>query len=147
MHFQGEYYFDKCLPFGCSISCSVFEKFSTFLQLHILRQLPNRQLMHYLDDFLTGGRHGSGECEQNLGTCLMALSDFGVPIAHEKTLGPATCLTFLGLEIDTGNMQVRIPTGTLGERVLAGRLGTGRSDEGHDTPGAVSYRTSGTALG
>lgn len=27
-----EYYIDKCLPMGCSISCSLFEKFATFLQ-------------------------------------------------------------------------------------------------------------------
>ncbi|XP_067676250.1 uncharacterized protein [Haliotis asinina] len=111
IHFQGQYYFDKCLPFGCSISCSVFEKFSPFLQWHMLRQLPYRQLKHYLDDFLTVGRHGSGECEQNLGTCLTALSDLGVPIAHEKTVAPATCLILHNLEIDTANMKVRIPPG------------------------------------
>jgi len=25
-----EYYIDKCMPIGCSISCSTFENFSTF---------------------------------------------------------------------------------------------------------------------
>ena len=30
--FDNCYYFDKCLPFGCSISCSAFEKFSSFLE-------------------------------------------------------------------------------------------------------------------
>jgi hypothetical protein len=27
------YYIDKCMPMGCSISCATFEKFSTFLHL------------------------------------------------------------------------------------------------------------------
>lgn len=30
--FKNQFYFDKCLPMGCSISCAIFEKFSTFLQ-------------------------------------------------------------------------------------------------------------------
>ena len=30
--FDNCYYFEKCLPFGCSISCSAFEKFSSFLE-------------------------------------------------------------------------------------------------------------------
>jgi hypothetical protein len=32
--FEGKYYFDKCLPMGASINCTIFEKFST--------ALPNR---------------------------------------------------------------------------------------------------------
>ncbi|XP_041368574.1 uncharacterized protein LOC121382952 [Gigantopelta aegis] len=35
--------------------------------------------------------------------------ELGVPIANEKTVGPVTTLTFLGLEIDTINRIVRIP--------------------------------------
>jgi hypothetical protein len=30
--FGGSYYIDKCLPMGCSVSCKLFETFSTFLQ-------------------------------------------------------------------------------------------------------------------
>ena len=29
--FKGQYYIDNCLPMGCSISCSLFEKFASFL--------------------------------------------------------------------------------------------------------------------
>ncbi|XP_046337870.2 uncharacterized protein LOC124119423 [Haliotis rufescens] len=107
--FQGKYYFDKCLPFGCSISCSVFEKFSTFLQWCVQQKLPNGQLMHYLDDFLTDGTAGTKDCGDNLDTCLSTFQELGVPVAHAMTVGPASCLTFLGLEIDTVRMQVRIP--------------------------------------
>jgi hypothetical protein len=35
--------------------------------------------------------------------------ELGVPIADEKLVGPVHVLTFLGLEIDTDEMMVRIP--------------------------------------
>ena len=31
IQFDNKYYIDKCLPMGCAISCSRFERFSTFL--------------------------------------------------------------------------------------------------------------------
>ena len=43
------------------------------------------------------------------------LSDeLGIPIASEKTQSPTTCLAYLGYELDTLRMQIRIPT----EKVL-----------------------------
>jgi hypothetical protein len=33
----------------------------------------------------------------------------GVPIKHEKTVGPATTIVFLGIELDTVNMEARLP--------------------------------------
>ncbi|XP_048254567.1 uncharacterized protein LOC125381567 [Haliotis rufescens] len=109
IRFEGEFYFDKCLPFGCSISCAIFETFSTFLQWCMQSHLPTRPIMHYLDDFLTGGTAGTSHCSDNLNGCVNTLEQLGVPIAHDKTVGPTTKLTFLGLEIDTIAMQIRIP--------------------------------------
>ena len=43
--FGGQYYFDKCLPMGCSISCSLFEAFSTFLEFQV-RQLSHSEWVH-----------------------------------------------------------------------------------------------------
>ena len=40
--FEGMYYFDWYLPKGCSISCSLFEKFSTFLEFRV--KLVSRSL-------------------------------------------------------------------------------------------------------
>ncbi|XP_071109378.1 uncharacterized protein [Haliotis cracherodii] len=109
IRFEGEFYFDKCLPFGCSISCAIFETFSTFLQWCMQSHLPTCPVMHYLDDFLTGGTAGTSHCSDNLNGCVNTLEQLGVPIAHDKTVGPTTKLTFLGLEIDTIAMQIRIP--------------------------------------
>ncbi|XP_046567983.1 uncharacterized protein LOC124276384 [Haliotis rubra] len=81
----------------------------------ISQRLPGIQIMHYLDDFLTGGSQGTTQCQANLQTSLAMLTHLGIPIAHDKTVGPASKLTFLGLEIDTLAMQVRIPEGKIRE--------------------------------
>ena len=44
------YFFDKCLPFGASISCSHFQQFSNCVA-HIFKWQTNRKTNNYLDDF------------------------------------------------------------------------------------------------
>ena len=105
--FDGNYYIDKCLPMSCAISCSLFEKFSTFLHWELQRRVEIGTIFHYLDDFLFLGSSGSDEC-----VCLMQgfqeiCDTIGVPIAQEKTMGLSTKIIFL--EIDTIDMVVRIP--------------------------------------
>ena len=39
--FKGQYYIDKCLPMGCSISCSLFEKFASFLHWMVAHKTKN----------------------------------------------------------------------------------------------------------
>lgn len=107
--FEGKYYFDKCLPFGCSISCSIFEKFSTFLEFCVKNKAQLRWIIHYLDDFLMAGRRNTNECAHMLGVFKDCLHALGVPIADDKTEGPNTIIVFLGLELDSNEMVVRIP--------------------------------------
>lgn len=106
---QGYYYFDKCLPMGCSLSCSLFEKFSSALEWIVQNKSGKRSVLHYLDDFLFGGKAGSTQCKDLLECFLASCENLGVPIAEEKTLGPCTVLCFLGLEIDTVNLTIKIP--------------------------------------
>ncbi|XP_071118414.1 uncharacterized protein [Haliotis cracherodii] len=89
--------------------------------------LPTYQIMHYLDDFLTGDTAGTSHCSDNINGCVNTLEQLGVPIAHDKTVGPTTKLTFLGLEIDTNAMQIRIPESKIKEvtREIQDILSTG----------------------
>ena len=64
---------------------------------------------HYLDDFITVGRSGSLECQENLGAMLRTCEATGTPIDPGKTEGPCTTLVFLGIEVDTVAMQLRLP--------------------------------------
>ena len=68
-----------------------------------------REALHYLDDFLVIGPPGSERCGEDLQSCLEVCRGLGVAVAPRKTEGPSTCLTFLGIEIDTMDMVVCLP--------------------------------------
>ena len=108
MQHQGYYYVDKALPFGCSSSCALFEKFSTFLEWGARAVSGSDFIIHYLDDFCGGAQ--SHDCAKTLlDSILSFFQQLGVPVAPDKVEGPATCLKFLGLVVDTVEMEVRIP--------------------------------------
>lgn len=113
--FDGQFYIDKMLPMGASISCSIWEKFATFLQWLVTYKSGLCTIEHYLDDFIFAGTKDTFTCHHLMsyfsGTC----QELGVPIAQDKTVGPVTVLTFLGLELDTNNMLIRIPGNKLQE--------------------------------
>ncbi|KAM9323850.1 carbohydrate sulfotransferase 4-like [Gastrophryne carolinensis] len=95
---------------GCSISCSYFEAFSSFLEWVVKEKAGGRaSITHYLDDFLCVGAAKSRECELILACMLEVFRAFGVPVAHDKTEGPATSIKFLGIEIDTVEGVCRLP--------------------------------------
>ena len=103
------YFVDKCLPFGCSLSCNLFEKFATFLEWELKRRSNSENVVHYLDDFLVAGAAHSNDCAYLMSEFKGMCEQFGVPMAEEKTIGPTSVLTFLGLEINTNHMTVSIP--------------------------------------
>ena len=68
--------------------------------------------MELLDDFLTCGKPATDECLESLQTMVEIcrnLGNLGDPLAIEKLEGPATCLTFLGIVIDTILQELRLP--------------------------------------
>ena len=65
--------------------------------------------MHYLDDFLIMGPQGSGEAAWAKEVAISTLNRVGAPVAHHKTEGPSTSLTFLGIQIDTASLQLSLP--------------------------------------
>ena len=52
MKWQNAYYFDRCLPMGCSSSCAIFEAFSTALEWLAMNRLGASGVLLILDDFL-----------------------------------------------------------------------------------------------
>jgi len=102
--------------FGCSISPKLFETFSTFLEHIIKSRLPNKKLLHYLDDF-SGGHNTKEGCEGNMKIFSETMHELGVPLADERTEGPSHVLVYLGLELDSESMVVRIPKENVDEVV------------------------------
>ena len=93
---------------GCSSSCQIFERFST--GLHNVGQflMPNGMMFHILDDFLILAPTFD-MCKRYLQEFLAICDKIGIPMAPEKTMGPSTCLTFLGIELNTVQKVARLP--------------------------------------
>ncbi|XP_053105446.1 uncharacterized protein LOC128324664 isoform X1 [Hemicordylus capensis] len=113
--FEGSYYIDRALPMGCSISCSAFERFSSFLEWAVRERAGLTSVVHYLDDFLFCCPGPLSTCKYLMDTFHELAKELGVPLAPEKTEGPTTRLAFLGIEIDTVAQCCRLPP----EKVLA----------------------------
>ncbi|XP_053404896.1 uncharacterized protein LOC128558742 [Mercenaria mercenaria] len=103
------YWFQKTLPQGASCSCFIFEKFSKFIQWSAEQESGSRNIDHLLDDFFI--------VESSVNKCLHSMSSFdhvcrelGVPLCEEKWVGPTQCLTYLGLDIDSKNQTIRVPS-------------------------------------
>ena len=68
--------------------------------------------LHYLDDFIVvaGNQY---KPEQQKDTLLRTFDKLKVPIEQSKLEGPSTCRSFLGIEIDTESLQLRLPNSKL----------------------------------
>ena len=65
--------------------------------------------MHYLDDLLILGPPESSTCLYNLDTIKEVCQHLGVLPTLEKVEGPTQSLTFLGIVLDTKNMEACLP--------------------------------------
>lgn len=52
MQWRGLYYYDRCMPMGCSSSCLTFETFSTAVEWIARIKLKIDHILHLLDDIL-----------------------------------------------------------------------------------------------
>ena len=101
-------YVDITLPFGLRSAPIIFTALTDALQW-ILERRGVSHVAHYLDDYVTLGAPESGECLANHQTIFQVCQEHGIPLAPHKTVGPTTCLIFLGIEIDTTRMELRLP--------------------------------------
>ena len=74
-----------------------------------MQQRGVQQVFHYIDDFITIGAPKTGECEWNVRIMHEVCQELGLPVAEEKNEGPTSSLQFLGLELDTEAMEIRLP--------------------------------------
>ena len=101
------YFVDKCLPFGASISCAVFQAFSDALA-HILQTLTHQENVNYLDDFLFMALLKS-LCNNQLTTFLNICKQIAFPVSLDKTEWATERIVFLGLLIDARKGLICIP--------------------------------------
>ena len=120
MQWKDHVYIDTCLPFGLRSAPRIFTEMADMLEW-CAKQQGVSHLMHYLDDYITWGRAGSLECEHYKACLINTCDHLGVLVAQEKCQGPATTITYLGIEIDSLAMELRLPEDKL--RRIRGELG------------------------
>ena len=91
---------DTCLPFGLRSAPKIFSAVADAISW-ALYLLGVENFLHYLDDFLFVGPPASEQCLNTLRTAIETCTKLGFPVAPVKVSGPATVLTFLGIELDT----------------------------------------------
>jgi hypothetical protein len=106
---RDDFYFDKCLPMGCSISCATFEAFTQALQWVLQNKCGVRYMSHILDDFILFGPHASTECRNSLFAFTELAKSLNIPLKAEKTIPPSTRATLHGIDVDTINMSLHLP--------------------------------------
>ena len=108
MRWEDDVFIDKTLPFGLRSAPLIFSAVADALQYMMLENGATF-VDHYVDDFVTAGAPRSDECASNARimhhTCHIA----GAPVEEEKSEGPATTIPFLGIEIDSMAMELRLP--------------------------------------
>lgn len=106
---NGSYYYDRCLPMGCRVSCAIFEALSAALQWILQHHLGILHMSHILDDFIFFGPPDSPICNRGLQAFFCLAASLGLPIKHSKTVLPATCVILHGIEVDTVAGELRLP--------------------------------------
>ena len=100
-------YMDTALPFSLSSAPKIFSAVAdALLWITLLKGV--KWALNYLDDFLLFDRPHLRERQSALDIGLLTCSELGWEV--HKVGGPSTCIVFLGIEIDSVNSQLRLPT-------------------------------------
>ena len=109
---KGRIRFQTRLPFGLKSACKIFSTISQLL-CWIMRNILRVPFSKgYLDDFFFAaiGRQRAGD---GLEVFLLLCNLLGIDVNRDKLITPRTLATFLGIEIDTVNETIALPTARL----------------------------------
>lgn len=98
---------DNRLCMGLSSSPYVFSKFSDFVVRCMVRQGYD-ECINYLDDFCVIGRD-AGRCAEAQCMLVCILRRLGFYVSFKKLSSPACVTRFLGIDIDSIKMELRLP--------------------------------------
>ena len=97
---------DNFLSFGTRMAPFVFNRISDAVSRFV--NASGYYCANYLDDFLVLGKTFQ-ECQQAQLLLHKTLRSLGFYIAYKKVRSPARVQVYLGVEIDTVNMELRLP--------------------------------------
>ena len=109
------YFVDKCLPFGLSRSCAIFQSFSDALEFLAAYRMMRKEIVeiypaitNYLDDFLFIALTIT-ICYAMMAEFLDLCSEVGCPISEEKTVQADSIMVFLGMLLNRKERVIAIP--------------------------------------
>ena len=112
-NFNGKerYLCDSKLPFGAKLSVGIFHRLTQAVK-RMMDRRGHDLLIVYLDDFLIIA-NSKEECAAALICLIQLLRKLGFAIHWGKVVDPTTKITFLGIELDSISMSVRLPSDKL----------------------------------
>ena len=100
------YYFYVRLSFGCRSSPKIFDNISSAICFIAEHNYKVKHILHLLDDFLTIDPPDY-DAERTMAIMTLIFNRLNVPLASNKTMGPLTCLEYLGIILDTEKLEAR----------------------------------------
>ncbi|XP_060077427.1 uncharacterized protein LOC132556980 [Ylistrum balloti] len=105
---DGKYYFFTRLVFGSRSSPKLFDNLSRAICWIAQNKYNIQHILHLLDDFLVI-EPASAIATRTMSSFLKVFQDLNIPIGAHKTVGPVTCLEYLGVFLDSTRMECRLP--------------------------------------
>ena len=105
-------FLDGSLPFGFRLGSGFFERCSDAIRF-IMKQHNHNALLNYIDDLIYIGL--PSKIHQSYKFLLSLLQDLGLEVSDSKLVPPSTCVTCLGIQVDTVNKTLSIPQEKLQE--------------------------------
>jgi hypothetical protein len=105
---RGQRYHDTVLAMGLRSAPWIFNELSALIEFVARSKLGIHHILHILDDYLMGHKEANGANEA-LHKFTTLCEDIGIPIKWSKTVSASTCITFAGIELDTINLEARLP--------------------------------------
>lgn len=108
---KASFFIDKRLCFGLRNAPSIFHRISNAIT-RMMRKKGISCIVNYLDDFLIVSPSHE-ECQRALLALIRLLTSLGFGINWKKVVSPTTCITFLGIELNSITMEASMPNDKL----------------------------------
>ena len=114
MFWNGQYYLDKVLPFGLRSAPYIFNQLSDAIEWILLNKCSISFVCHILDDFFIVEPPFytpplDSLCQASLSSMIFTFKNLNIPISAAKTEGPSQIILFMGIILDSGKMEGRLP--------------------------------------
>ena len=106
MRWQGVYYYDQCMPMGCSSRCKTFKTFSTVLEWFAHSKLKISHIIQLHDIFLIIAP-SQALWQNQLNLFLDLCSYLGIPWYQNKKLVAQLLLSFASIELDSISLEAQ----------------------------------------